>query len=147
LRATAAARRRRLAGALDLTTTLATTLTAALTLTGSAAACTLPASAGVALSGADVQLAWQAVPAPIAVSRPFQLVVTICPANSRLSRVDATMPEHRHGMNYRPSLRPLEGGRWAVEGMLWHMAGRWELRFDVEADGRVQTLRHSLVLQ
>lgn len=121
-------------------------MTAAPLLAAPVAACTLPASAGTILSGADVQLAWQATPEPIAVSRPFQLRVSICPANARLARVDATMPEHRHGMNYRPSVRPLGEGRWTVDGMLWHMSGRWELRFDVEAEGRLQTLRQSVTL-
>jgi hypothetical protein len=94
-----------------------------------------------------VQLAWRAEPAPIAVSRPFALLVTLCPADARLLRVDASMPEHRHGMNYRPSLQPLGGGRWRVEGLLWHMAGRWELRLEVEAAGATHVLRQSVTLQ
>lgn len=111
------------------------------------AACPPPPEAGARLDSGPVQLAWRAEPAPIAVSRPFALIVTLCPADARLLRVDATMPEHRHGMNYRPSLRPLGGGVWRVEGLLWHMGGRWELRLDVEADGATQALRQSVTLQ
>ena len=33
-----------------------------------------------------------------------------------------------------------------VEGLLWHMAGRWELRLDVEAAGVKQSLRQSVTL-
>ena len=77
---------------------------------------------------------------------PFALIVTLCPAEARLLRIDATMPEHRHGMNYRPSLQPLGSGLWRVEGLLWHMAGRWELRLDVEAAGVTQSLRQSVTL-
>jgi len=72
--------------------------------------------------------------------------VTLCPAAARLLRVDATMPEHRHGMNYRPSVQALGDGVWRVEGLLWHMAGRWELRLDVDAAGAVHTLRQSVTL-
>jgi len=110
------------------------------------AACPPPPEAGARLDSGPIQLAWRAEPAPIAVSRPFALIVTLCPAEARLLRVDATMPEHRHGMNYRPSMQPLGSGQWRVEGLLWHMAGRWELRLDVEAAGVTQSLRQSVTL-
>ena len=110
------------------------------------AACPPPPEAGARLDSGPIQLAWRAEPAPIAVSRPFALIVTLCPAEARLLRVDATMPEHRHGMNYRPSMQPLGSGQWRVEGLLWHMAGRWELRLDVEAAGVTKSLRQSVTL-
>jgi len=110
------------------------------------AACPPPLEAGERLDSGPVQLAWRAEPAPIAVSHPFALLVTLCPADARLLRVDATMPEHRHGMNYRPSVQPVGGGAWRVEGLLWHMSGRWELRLDVESVGVTHTLRHAVTL-
>ena len=110
------------------------------------AACPPPPEAGARLDSGPVQLAWRAEPAPIAVSQPFALRVTLCPIDVRLLRVDATMPEHRHGMNYRPSVQALGDGVWRVEGLLWHMAGRWELRLDVDAAGAVHTLRQSVML-
>ena len=112
-----------------------------------AAACTLPPEAGERLAGHAVQAAWRAEPAPIAVSQPFALVVTLCPADAKLRRVDATMPEHRHGMNYRPVVQPLGNGRWRAEGLLWHMGGRWELRLEVESAGAKLDLRQSVVLR
>jgi hypothetical protein len=111
------------------------------------AVCPPPPEAGARLQSGPVQLAWRAEPEPIAVSRPFALLVTLCPVDARLLRVDATMPEHRHGMNYRPSLQALGDGVWRVEGLLWHMSGRWELRLDVEAAGVTHTLRQSVTLQ
>ena len=111
------------------------------------AACPPASGAGARLDSGPVQLAWRAEPAPIAVSRPFALRVTLCPADARLLRVDATMPEHRHGMNYRPSVQALGGGLWRAEGLLWHMAGRWELRLDVEAAGATHALRQSVTLK
>jgi hypothetical protein len=43
------------------------------------------------------------------------------------------MPAHRHGMNYRPSVASLAGGRFRAEGLLFHMPGHWE--FIVEIGG------------
>jgi hypothetical protein len=61
--------------------------------------------------------------------------------------VDATMPEHRHGMNYRAGIKSLGEGRWRAEGLLLHMPGRWELRFDVQAAGGTASLRDTIQLQ
>ncbi|MBX3599769.1 MAG: hypothetical protein KF863_04050 [Rubrivivax sp.] len=111
-----------------------------------AAACTLPADAGATLAEGPVQLAWRADPAP-AIGRGFALHLVVCPADARLVRVDATMPDHRHGMNYRPSVHALGEGRWRADGLLWHMGGRWELRFDVEAGGVRHSLRQDVPLR
>lgn len=94
-----------------------------------------------------VELAWRAEPGGVSVGQPFQLHVRLCPATARLLRVDATMPEHRHGMNYRPSLKMQGQGRWRAEGLLWHMAGRWELAFEVESGGERRWLRHAMTLR
>ena len=118
------------------------------------AACPLQPADGAQVQHGSVQLAWRAQPAP-RVGQPFVMEVQLCPADAQLLKVDATMPEHRHGMNYRPTLQPLGAGRWRVHGLLWHMAGRWELRWDVRTDGRagpavdapVQVLRASVQLQ
>ncbi len=122
---------------------------AALT-TSPSTACPLPPPA---LQQAAVQLAWQLHTPTIKVGRHFALDIQLCPAGAALLRVDAQMPEHRHGMNYRPSLKQLAPGQWRAEGLLFHMPGRWELVFDVQAapnaDGPAPTrftLRESLVL-
>ena len=108
-----------------------------------AAACPLP---GQPLQAGAVQLVWQVDGPAVAIGRHFALTLQVCPADATLRRVDATMPEHRHGMNYRPSLQALGGGRWRAEGLMFHMAGRWELRFDVDAAGRSESLRESVTL-
>lgn len=92
-----------------------------------------------------VEVHWRALPA-ITVGKPFALDITVCPAAAELQRVDATMPDHRHGMNYRPSLTPQGPGRWRAEGLLWHMSGRWELRLDVKHAGQDLRLRQSVTL-
>jgi hypothetical protein len=48
-------------------------------------------------------------------------------------KVDATMPDHRHGMMTRPLHKELGQGRYLSEGMKLHMSGRWELRVDAHA--------------
>ena len=114
-----------------------------------AAACPLPPAAlqQGALQQAAVQVVWAPDPKPIVVGRHFALELQICPAAAELTRIDASMPEHRHGMNYRPSLKRLSGAsaehpaRWRAEGLLFHMPGRWELRVEVQtADGSVTLL-------
>ena len=107
------------------------------------AACPLPAPA---LQQGGVQATWTVVDAPIVVGRHFALDVQVCPANATLARVDATMPEHKHGMNYRPSLKPLGNGLWRAEGLMFHMPGRWVLRLDVQADGRTEQLLDTITL-
>ena len=111
-----------------------------------ARACPLAADAGLRLDQGPVQLAWRTEPATVVVGQPFVLWLQICPAAAQLRGVDATMPVHRHGMNYRPGLKSLGGGRWRAEGLLWHMSGRWEWRFDVDAGGSLHTLRQTVVL-
>lgn len=107
------------------------------------AACPLPATA---LHQGAVQAAWSADTTPIAVGRHFTIHVRLCPVDAVLARVDATMPAHRHGMNYRPSIKPMGDGRWHVEGLMFHMPGDWELRLDVQAGGRTETLRQNIAL-
>jgi len=111
------------------------------------AACPPAPEAGQRLDAGPVQLAWRAEPEAIAVSRPFALLVTLCPADARLRRVDASMPEHRHGMNYRPSLRALGDGVWRAEGLLFHMPGKWQFVFDLERPGRTERLTADVLVE
>ncbi len=105
------------------------------------------AEAGAALIENDgLRATWRAEP-PLAVSSPFALRITLCPARAALLRVDATMPEHRHGMNYRPRLQPAGVGAWTADGLVWHMPGRWELLLVVRLDGQERRLVQSVVLR
>ena len=111
------------------------------------AACPFPADAPAHATTGPVQARWTTEPQPVQVGEPFVLRVSLCPADARLLRVDATMPEHRHGMNYQPSVKPLGQGLWQVEGMVWHMAGRWELKLDTEFNGVAHRLAPSVTLK
>lgn len=92
---------------------------------------------------AGVAVAFVPDPAPWAVSRHFGLRGVLC-GPARLLRVDADMPAHRHGMNYRPTLQWQEGGRFTAQGLMLHMPGRWRIRFEVETQGRRQWLDHTV---
>jgi hypothetical protein len=88
--------------------------------------------------GDGVTIVYRTVPAAVEWGRHFAVEAIVCadgPA-AVLSRVDADMPEHRHGMNYRPSLTATSSGHYVAEGLLFHMPGRWRLWFDVERGGR-----------
>jgi len=111
------------------------------------AACPPASGDGKLLAAGPVQLAWRVDGAPIANGGHFALLIQACPADVRLLKVDAGMPEHRHGMNYRPSLHALGDGRWRADGLMFHMAGRWELSFDAELDGRRERLVDAVVLK
>jgi hypothetical protein len=106
----------------------------------------LGAGDGRVASEGAVRLAWRTEPATIVAGEPFVMVIKTCPRQARLRAVDATMPEHRHGMNYAPSLQALGDGRWRAEGLLWHMSGRWELRFELGLGDAAHVLRQSVVL-
>ena len=77
-------------------------------------------------------------PSPLPLNRPFALDITLCAQTgapvSDPPKVDAWMPAHRHGMNYRPTVTALGPGRFRAEGLLFHMPGRWEVIVEVGGD-------------
>jgi hypothetical protein len=111
------------------------------------AACPLAADAPNRAEAEQLQMSWATRPSPIRVGEPFVMRLTLCPAAAQLVRVDATMPEHRHGMNYQPTFTALGDGVWEVKGMVWHMAGRWELRVDARLGNTPQRFTPSITLQ
>jgi hypothetical protein len=113
-----------------------------------------PTPLGTAQQLADsarYRIAWRTRPSPITVAEPFALEVSICAKPGALAaegiQVDATMPEHRHGMNYRPSVIDGPDGRYLAEGMLFHMPGKWRLIFDVRAGGVTERLTQDLMVE
>ncbi len=91
-------------------------------------------------------------PQQIPLNEPFTLDVQVVRADGkpltgeRLS-VDGRMPEHRHGMTTQPIVQVLSGGHFKVEGMLFHMPGRWELYFDISSEGRTERARVVVALE
>lgn len=122
---------------------------AALLSTGAIAACGdgLPAAGRQRLEAPGLTLVFAPRPAPVPLGRPFALAIQVCPAEGQpmpeALAVDAEMPAHRHGMNYRPSVTAQGGGRFAAEGLMFHMPGHWRLRFDLPRPGGQPPLRLS----
>ncbi|MFO1311522.1 MAG: FixH family protein [Burkholderiales bacterium] len=118
-------------------------------LCGAAQACGGPSDTVV--EGKSYTVAYRTAPAPIAMGEHFALEVVVCPRDKaqlpRSLRVDAGMPEHKHGMNYRPTVTPRGGGRYRVEGMLFHMSGRWEIAFDLAGAAGTERITSSMVLE
>lgn len=100
------------------------------------------------LESRDVIVLFRTVPATIEVGRHFAVEAVVCAAAPAPTlRVDAGMPEHRHGMNYRARLSPAGPGRYVAEGLLFHMPGRWQLLFDVGHGGRTERLAADILLE
>lgn len=97
----------------------------------------------VAQSG-ELQVAFRTTPSPVKVGQPFRLVAEVCaPPGVVVSdlKVDALMPAHKHGMNYRPQVSRGSGGQFQVTGLLFHMPGRWQYVFEVQTSKGRETLR------
>ncbi len=72
----------------------------------------------------------------VEVAKHFNLDISACAKSGpapEILKVDAHMPEHRHGMNYAPSVEKLGPGRWRAEGLLLHMPGKWEFVFEIDS--------------
>ena len=105
---------------------------------------------GIVIYSDRYMLALRPDPLRIEVGQPFSLIMNVCTKGgepAELVRVDATMPEHKHGMNYAPTILGTGNGRFRVEGLLFHMPGTWEIAFDVRAGGEIQRLTHDIVLK
>ena len=80
------------------------------------------------VEGARYTVAFRAAPAPIAIGRHFAVELVVCaksPADAPTAvRLDAFMPEHNHGMNYKPALAAAGPGRYRSDGWMFHMPGR-----------------------
>jgi len=88
---------------------------------------------------------------PPAVGRHFGLVFAVCglagASQPDSVAVDARMPSHGHGMNYRPTVATLGGGRYRAEGLMFHMPGVWELVFVLREGGASGRITHTFVLR
>jgi hypothetical protein len=106
---------------------------------------------GRTLESARYAVTYRALPAKIPQGQHFSLEFAVC-SNAGAAppedvKVDAWMPDHRHGMNYKASIKPAAGGRYRADGLMFHMPGRWELIFELRAAGRTDRLTQSEVIE
>ena len=99
---------------------------------------------GVTVTAVDstkYSLIYRTLPEKIAIGQHFTVELTLCAKDGTAApaaenvRVDAHMPEHRHGMNYKTTVTGSGAGRYRAEGLMFHMPGRWEYIFEVRASG------------
>jgi hypothetical protein len=134
---------------------LARTLAGALLLACAPALACTPALGGDdvrRVEGAQLVVAWRADPAPLKTGEFFAVDAAVCaktPGSALPSelRIDAVMPEHRHGMNYRPTLKALGNGRFRAEGLLLHMPGLWEFSFDARGGASQEPLKDRVTVR
>ena len=122
-----------------------------LSLGGAAAAC-VPSLQGTRLESPRYVLVYRT--GEVSVAKHFKVDVEACAKSGpppESLKVDATMPEHKHGMNYAPTIKSLGDGRYRVDGLLFHMPGSWEIAFDVrpadKPDAETQRLTYDFVVK
>lgn len=105
----------------------------------------------VQVSSERYSISFRAVPARIAPGQHFAVEFSVCPQNGAPApesvRVDAWMPEHRHGMNYKAQVVAVSARQYLAEGLMFHMPGRWEYLFEVRAAGRTDRIASPFVLE
>jgi YtkA-like len=103
------------------------------------------------LENARYQVAYRTEPQTVPVGTHFVVDFAVCPRGKAAAptavRVDANMPDHRHGMNYRPQVTTIGPGVYRAEGLLFHMPGRWDLTFDIVAGNATQRLASTLRIE
>ena len=106
------------------------------------------------VDGKQYVLAYRTQPEKIVIGQHFVVELTLCAKDGAAApesvRVDAHMPEHRHGMNYKTTITSSGAGKYRAEGLMFHMPGRWEYIFEVRAGGNAgatERITTSVVLQ
>jgi hypothetical protein len=110
----------------------------------------LPAPKRTAESARYV-VTWRTSPVPPIVGEHFVVDLAVCPKPGAKRpadvRVGATMPDHRHGMNYLPTVTPQAGERYRAQGLLFHMPGRWVIEFELIGEGTTDRVMAEMVLK
>ena len=95
--------------------------------------------------GGTYYIYWDTIPTEIPFNEPFKISAMVHDGQDHDMMysdqelfVDATMPSHGHGMDTTPEITQ-NGGLFLIEGMLFHMAGDWELVFAVSDGENVET--------
>ena len=115
---------------------------------GAAADCPRPQgwTGGARIAGERWTAWWRSEPPSVPVSEHFSIRFHLCGPPVDRVRVRGWMPDHRHGMNYRPAVTR-NGLSGTAEGLLFHMPGRWELILDVRGPAGREKLIAETVLE
>lgn len=90
---------------------------------------------GKKTSAGNITLSYKILSESLTVSQPFSIEIKLCemgePMVPKQLKVNAEMPAHGHGMNYQPTIKPLDQGHYQVDNFVFHMMGNWVLTIDV----------------
>jgi hypothetical protein len=113
-----------------------------------------PGSKAQVVDAKKYALAYRTQPEKIVIGQHFVMEFALCAKEGAAApdgvRVDAHMPEHRHGMNYKTTVTRSAAGKYRAEGLMFHMPGRWEYIFEVRAggsNGAAERITTSVVVQ
>jgi hypothetical protein len=113
-------------------------------------ACPAPEQGFQRLASQDAEVAYRWDPADLKVGRFFAAEVVACKTPSsepvREIRLDAIMPAHGHGMNYRPAAVQTAPGHYKFTGLMLHMAGTWRVTIDLVQGAKRTRLTHEVKL-
>ena len=125
-------------------------LTTAILWAQGAAACTVP-EGFIRLSTPEAEIAYRWEPGVLKVGQFFAAEVIACRAPGagavRQILLDAQMPAHGHGMNYRPTVTSTGPGRFRIAGLMLHMPGMWRLTFDLVQGDKRTRLTQEVILE
>jgi len=88
--------------------------------------------------------------AHVVIGQPFEVRLAFCSkAGEPVQRVevDAIMPLHKHGMNYRPSVTRTGPQRYDAGNLVFHMPGDWRIRVLTHRADTVQAFWFDLVVK
>ncbi len=119
---------------------------------GAVIACELTPEAGVLhAENQRYQIALHTVPAAVEVAKPFAIKLEVCRKDAAAFKgrvdLDAVMPAHRHGMNYKPALETREDGVITGSGFVFHMPGKWQFQVRLSDGDQVQKLTIDYLLK
>lgn len=82
---------------------------------------------------------------PLTVAQHFSMQFLLCHDETMLViegfKLDALMPVHGHGMNYKASINWLDNGLVEASGLLFHMPGQWRITVNLTYDGVARQTR------
>lgn len=114
-------------------------------------ACSEPPQEGYTDQG-NLYVVFETTPSPIPFKESFDVRVGVYESDKQEALldtvsvvVDATMPEHNHGMNVTPDHTVDTDGYTTASGLEWFMTGTWQLELYVTPeDGSVETAFFSI---
>ncbi len=99
----------------------------------------LPDLAGITSNGLKIEIYSRL--SPLRINRIHSWRIRILDANNNAVSVEALavkggMPEHDHGLPTQPQItKQLENSDYLLEGVRFHMQGKWLLQIDLQNNG------------